>query len=114
VEKLRRNGGSGLKSMQDLAGIRYGEPPMKWWEPGDVDSVHEAYFTAQYDLRTYTVKWALKVAELISLVEIGEVTALEGSALRSYRRDVNDSLAELRRALRDIDDVDEVASRSRG
>lgn len=90
-------------------GIRYGEPPTKWWTPEDIaDGPLRGYFEAEYKLRAALVREALVVARMIELVEVGEVVAQDDPVLNGYRRKVEDALALLRESLNDIDDVDEV------
>jgi hypothetical protein len=100
-----------FEKLADLVGrgIRYGEPPAKWWTPEEVPfGPLREYFEAEHKFRELTVRLALEVADMIDAVEVGEVTAPDALELPGYRRKVEGYLADLQQSLHDIDDVDKV------
>jgi ppGpp synthetase/RelA/SpoT-type nucleotidyltranferase len=86
-------------------GIRYGEPPSRWWTPAEFDGMQaplQAVVTSSYELRKITVDLALAVAEMIDAVETGEATTPEDPELDEYRGRVDAALVELRQYLEDL------------
>jgi ppGpp synthetase/RelA/SpoT-type nucleotidyltranferase len=80
-------------------GIRYGEPPARWWTPADfeaMDSVEQAVELLNDTGRMVAVDLALAVAGIIDAVEVGEATAPEDPERDAYRGRVDESLALLR------------------
>lgn len=95
-------------------GIRYGEPPAKWWTPDTTRSIAvRRYFEVEYERRENIVRMALAVAGMIDAVEVGEVVAPDDRDLPAYRRKVEDALGDLRQTLHDIDDPNDVVERLR-
>lgn len=98
-----------FEKLADLVGrgIRYGEPPVRWWASAGVraESVRE-YFEIEYELRGALVEMALDVARMIDAVEAAEILAPDDPRLNGYRRKVEDALAGLRQRLDDVGDVD--------
>lgn len=96
-----------FEKLADLVGrgIRYGEPPMRWWTDEGYEALSQelqAAVSAEYEVRKSLVEIALAVAGLISAVEEGEVVATEDPKLDDYRRRVNEALADLREELKDL------------
>lgn len=93
-------------------GIRYGEPPAKWWTPDDVRSkTVRRYFELEYERREKIVGMALAVAGMIETVEVGEIVAPDHRDLPVYRRKVEDALGDLRQRLYEIVDANDVVER---
>ena len=85
-------------------GIRYGEPPERWWIPDDGRSSNVRKFNeAEYKLRTVTVAMALIVAGMIDAVEAGEFVDRQNP--EQPRREVDKALDDLQQSLHDLADV---------
>jgi hypothetical protein len=67
-----------------------------------MDIVVRARLSTSYDLRTITVDLALAVAEMIDVVETGEANEPENPTLASYRQNVDEVIALLRKNLEDV------------
>lgn len=85
-------------------GIRYGEPPTKWWMP-DEDRASDVrkFNEAEYKLRTVTVSMALIVADMIDAVESGEFVDQQNP--EQAQREVEKALNDLQQSLHDLADV---------
>ncbi|NLT06463.1 MAG: hypothetical protein GXY03_09135 [Solirubrobacterales bacterium] len=96
-------------------GIRYGEPPTRWWEPVDVrwDRKREL-FEVGYALREKLVDLALAVADLIAAVEEAEGDAPDDPRLHGYKEDVNEALASLQDRLRHVRDLESMSDSRSG
>ena len=85
-------------------GIRYGEPPAKWWMPdGHRSSSVRKFNEAEYKLRTLKVEMALIVADMIDAVEAGEFVDRQNP--EQPRREVERALEDLQQDLHDLTDV---------
>jgi len=96
-----------FEKLADLVGrgIRYGEPPARWWSPDqfeEMDAAARALVLGTHAVRTTTVELALAVAGMIDAVEDGESTAPEDPELDAYRRRVDEALVELRKHLEHV------------
>jgi ppGpp synthetase/RelA/SpoT-type nucleotidyltranferase len=86
-------------------GIRYGEPPVRWWTPVEfeaMDAIEQRWVSAEYHLRAVTVDLAAAVARMIDAAEIAQASAPEDPIVGTYRRRVEEELAELHKHLEDL------------
>ena len=91
-------------------GIRYGEPPTKWWLPDEGRSGNVRKFNeAEYELRMVTVAMALAVADMIDAVEAGEF--VDRRDPHQPQLEVEKALDDLQRSLHDLADVGRRAKR---
>ncbi len=78
-------------------GLRYGEPPARWWTPAEFDAMDansRRLLALSYDKRVTTVGLALAVAGMIDAVEDGEATAPADPELDAYRALVDERLKQ--------------------
>ncbi len=86
-------------------GIRYGEPPERWWTPVEfkaMDAIERSLMSAEFHVRVAAVDLAVAVADMIDAAEIAEASAPEDPRVGSYRRRVDEVLGDLRDSLNEL------------
>lgn len=82
--------------------IRYGEPPAPLIaedERGRLSADERALYDAGYEMRVTSVRWAIAVADLIDVVERGEMIAPAEPFLIEARENAAERIAQLRNAV---------------
>ena len=83
-------------------GIRYGEPPERWWTPEEFHAMGldaQALVSRTYEVRVRAIETTLAASEVVDAVEEHEAAAPDDVELDAYRGSVDEVLTALRALL---------------